>query len=58
MHRYIAVGTSLAALLVIGSLWAADALESGPQVGKNARPMPFHPLNVTGAKAGQKNCLV
>jgi hypothetical protein len=58
MHRYIAVGVPLAALLVIGSLWAADAIESGPQVGKNARPQPFHPLNVTGAKAGQKNCLV
>jgi hypothetical protein len=32
------------------------ALTSGPQVGKDV-PGPFHPLNVTGAKAGQKNCL-
>lgn len=34
----------------------ADDLKSGLAVGKS--PKAFHPLNVTGSKAGQKNCLV
>ena len=34
----------------------ADELKSGLPVGKS--PSPFHPLNVTGEKAGKKNCLV
>jgi hypothetical protein len=43
---------------LVGGLAIAggNALQSGPQVGKNV-PGPFHPLNLTGAKAGQKNCL-
>src|SRR5436190_1890321 len=31
-------------------------VKSGPQVGEKV-PGPFHPLNVTGAYAGQKHCL-
>ena len=54
-HR-IAVGTSLAVLLLAGSLVAADALKSGPQVG--GRCSPFHPLNVTGPHKDEKQCLV
>lgn len=42
--------------LPAGSLPAAENVVSGPQVGEVV-PGPFHPLNVTGAKAGQKNCL-
>jgi hypothetical protein len=34
-----------------------SSLKSGPQVGERI-PGPFHPLNCTGAKAGEKNCLV
>jgi hypothetical protein len=34
----------------------AEELQSGLPVGKS--PTPFHPLNVTGEKAGKKNCLV
>jgi transcriptional/translational regulatory protein YebC/TACO1 len=52
-HRIVAL--SLAALLV-GGAYAADAVKSGPQVNDDV-PGPFHPLNVTGAKAGAKNCL-
>jgi hypothetical protein len=33
-----------------------DELQSGLGVGKS--PSAFHPLNVTGDKAGKKNCLV
>ena len=32
------------------------AVKSGPQVGEELAG-PFHPLNVNGAKAGEKNCL-
>lgn len=37
---------------------AADAVKSGPQVGENARPKPFFPLNVNGPTAAKKACLV
>jgi len=32
-------------------------LKSGPQIGERI-PGPFHPLNINGSKAGEKNCLV
>jgi hypothetical protein len=54
-HR-IAVGMSLAVMLLAGSVLAADALKSGPQVGQT--PTPFNPENITGAFAGTKQCLV
>jgi hypothetical protein len=34
----------------------AEELQSGLAVGKVTSP--FHPLNVTGSRAGKKNCLV
>ncbi len=43
---------------IVGSLIAAESLTSGPQVGENARPKPFFPLNVNGPQAGKKACLV
>jgi hypothetical protein len=48
----------LAAAVVLGLsgvVFAAD-LRSGPQSGQEV-PGPFHPLNVTGEKAGEKFCL-
>lgn len=56
MRRRIAVGTSLTIMLLAGSLLAADALKSGPQVGQT--PVPFNPDNITGQFAGTKQCLV
>jgi len=47
----------LSIVLLAGSVLAAEKIESGPQVGKTI-PGPFHPLNLTGAAAGEKNCLV
>ncbi len=44
---------ALSASVVIGD---GDGVTSGPQVGKIV-PGPFHPLNVTGASAGKRNCL-
>jgi hypothetical protein len=57
MKHRIAVSTSLALVLLAGSLVAAEALKSGPQPGQNV-PGPFNPLNVTGKNAGTKTCQV
>lgn len=46
----------VASALLLTSVYAGGALKSGPQVGRDV-PGPFHPLNVTGDKAGKKNCL-
>ncbi len=57
MKKQLAFATACLALgLVAGSVWAEGTAKSGPQVGEKV-PGPFHPLNVTGAKAGKKNCL-
>src|SRR5262245_62389063 len=53
-QRFAVVALALFALA--GAVVAAENLQSGPQVGQ-AVPGPFHPLNVTGEKAGEKNCL-
>ena len=50
----LTAGLCVALLTSFGS--ADEALKSGPQVGEQV-PGPFHPLNVTGAMAGKKNCL-
>jgi hypothetical protein len=57
MRARMAVGAFAALALAVAGVCAGDALQSGPQVGKEI-PGPFHPLNVTGSSAGQKNCLV
>ena len=57
MRKSIAVGVFAVTMMSVGGLVAGGALKSGPQVGTSL-PGPFHPLNVTGKKAGVKNCLV
>jgi hypothetical protein len=57
MNRHLLLGSSVAAVLLVGGVLAADDLKSGPQTGQNILGA-FHLLNVTGARAGQKNCLV
>ncbi len=42
--------------MLAGALVAAEGLKSGPQVDQKV-PGPFHPLNINGEKAGEKNCL-
>jgi hypothetical protein len=46
------------AVLVCAAVQAekGEAIKSGPQVDAKLTK-PFHPLNVTGDKAGEKNCL-
>ena len=41
---------------LVGGLAVAAELKSGPQSGEKL-PGPFHPLNVNGDKAGEKQCL-
>jgi len=41
---------------LVGSVVSAAELKSGPQAGEKL-PGPFHPLNVNGDKAGEKQCL-
>jgi hypothetical protein len=50
-----AVMICLTAGLIVSGLQAAG-IKSGPQVGEKV-PGPFHPLNINGEKAGEKNCL-
>jgi hypothetical protein len=57
MKHRIVVGTSLACALLVGGVFAAETLQSGPQPGERI-PGPFSPLNVTGEDAGQKRCQV
>lgn len=61
MIQRMAVGSSLAIVLLVGGAIAADDLKSGPQPGDKF-PGAFHPLNVTNADtpgaAGKKNCYV
>jgi hypothetical protein len=59
MKTYRIFGLAVAALaLVAGVAVAAPdaALKSGPQVGEELAG-PFHPLNINGKNAGEKNCL-
>jgi hypothetical protein len=57
MKYCIPLGMSVAVLLAGSVLAADDALKSGPQVGQTI-PGPFNPLNVTGPNAGEKACQV
>lgn len=56
MKRRFAVGAFAVVAVVLSTAVAGEALKSGIPVG--GRPSPFHPLNVTGADAGKKQCLV
>lgn len=57
MKTCIAAGAPLALVLLVSGVWAAEALQSGPPAGSTI-PGAFHPLNITGSAAGQKQCLV
>lgn len=47
---------SVGAVAVVTGVVMAAGLKSGPQTGEKV-PGPFHPFNVTGEDAGQKQCL-
>lgn len=47
---------TVGALAMVAGFAIAAELKSGPQSGERV-PGPFHPFNVTGEDAGQKQCL-
>jgi hypothetical protein len=49
-----AVGLVVA--LLAGTVLAEETVKSGPQAGEDLAG-PFHPMNINGAKAGEKHCL-
>jgi hypothetical protein len=55
---HVAVALAVAFAVLMGAVVIAEeaTVRSGPQV-EGKVPGPFHPLNVTGEKAGEKNCL-
>jgi hypothetical protein len=54
--KYRITGASLAIVLLVGGVIAGESVKSGLEPGKSC--MPFNPLNVNGAAAGQKVCQV
>jgi hypothetical protein len=57
MNSRIAVGASLALVLLIGGAMTAETLKSGPQVGERVAT-PFNPLHANGPNVDQRVCLV
>ena len=57
MRKCMVLGAFALTAVALSTVVAGEPLKSGPPVGKNI-PGPFHPLNITGASAGKKNCLV
>jgi len=55
-HLIVALGLALAVVTAGVRAEEAAKIKSGPQVGEELAG-PFHPLNINGEKAGQKNCL-
>ena len=57
-NRYLALalGTGLAAGLVVAAVFAGGSVKSGPQPDDKV-PGPFHPFNVNGPEAGKEACL-
>jgi hypothetical protein len=57
MRIGLVLGSTLAAVALVGYSLAADDLKSGPQVGARV-PGPFNPLHCNGPDDGKKVCLV
>jgi hypothetical protein len=55
LNRILAVGLAVVFAATV-ALAEESSIKSGPQVGEDLAG-PFHPLNVTGSKAGEKACL-
>jgi hypothetical protein len=56
-HRYAFGVFAVSVMALTGAAAVGDDIKSGPQVGDMIL-IPFHPMNVTGPKAGEKNCLI
>jgi hypothetical protein len=56
MRTRVALGAFAVVALSMSGVMAGEGVKSGIKEG--GRVSAFHPLNVTGPRAGQKNCLV
>lgn len=56
LNRILAVGFAVVFAATLALAEDAKSVKSGPQVGEDLAG-PFHPLNLTGSKAGEKACL-
>lgn len=56
LQRILVIAVVLGVALAAAGVFAEGTAKSGPATGEKV-PGPFHPLNVTGASAGQKACL-
>jgi hypothetical protein len=57
MSYRIAVGASLAAVVLASGIMAEGTVKSGPQVGDKV-VVPFNPLHCNGPDKDKKLCLV
>jgi hypothetical protein len=56
-HHVALLAAALAFLALLATpVLAENTVVSGPQVDQKV-PGPFHPLNINGSRAGEKNCL-
>jgi hypothetical protein len=55
-HLFALAAIAVLALVAGNVLAEKKEVKSGPQAGEKLAG-PFHPLNINGSKAGQKNCL-
>ena len=59
MKKFMVVAVMLVtSVAFVYNGYAGESLKSGPQVGENARPQPFFPLNINGPTPNEKQCLV
>ena len=58
MKKCFVAASLVASIVLVGYTIAGESVKSGPQVGQNARPMPFFPLNINGPTPDKKECLV
>src|SRR5262245_8718942 len=56
LQRILVILVVLGVAIGAAGVYAEGTAKSGPATGEKV-PGPFHPLNVTGASAGQKACL-
>lgn len=57
MRHLKLLGSALAVALLVGSVYAADELKSGPQKA-STKIQAFNPLHCSGDGEGTKACLV
>src|ERR1017187_3758321 len=58
MKKCFSLVAMLAVAAIVAQSFAGEGIKSGPQVGEQARPKAFYPLNLNGPTPDEKQCLV